>query len=99
MACPHVSGGAALVLDADPSKKPAAVLAELLDGAVLNAITGLKRGDTNALLYVGEGGPPTKPPPPSPCDKATSRGPDADGSCTCKSGFSCYESGSSGCTF
>merc|ERR1719221_977553 len=31
MACPHVSGGAALVLDADPSKKSTAVLAELLD--------------------------------------------------------------------
>merc|ERR1719517_197366 len=54
MACPHVSGGAALVLDADPTKKSAAVLSELLDNAVLNALTDLKSGDTNALLYVGE---------------------------------------------
>merc|ERR1719394_1506194 len=31
MACPHVSGGAALILEADPNKKSAAVLQELLD--------------------------------------------------------------------
>merc|ERR1719251_85973 len=29
MACPHVAGGAALVLGADPSKKPSAVLREM----------------------------------------------------------------------
>merc|ERR1719251_434722 len=31
MACPHVSGAAALILEADPSMKPSAVLRELLD--------------------------------------------------------------------
>jgi len=68
MACPHVSGGAALVLDADPTKAPAKVLSELLSGAVVGAITGLKSGDTNALLFVGEGGPPPAPPaPPAEC--------------------------------
>merc|ERR1719203_2729470 len=72
MACPHVSGGAALVLDADPSKKPDAVLQELPDNAVLNALTGLRTGDKNALLYVGAGGPPPTPepvptPPPATC--------------------------------
>merc|ERR1719491_218487 len=56
---PHVAGAAALVLDADPSKKSSAVLSELLDTAVLNALSGLRSGDTNALLYVGAGGPPT----------------------------------------
>merc|ERR1719410_276036 len=106
MACPHVSGGAALVLDADPSKKSSAVLAELLDNAVLNAITDLRSGDTNALLYVGEGGPPPTPepvptpaPPPSVCDEATSTGPDSDGDCRCNSGLTCYEAGSQGCTY
>jgi len=106
MACPHVSGGAALVLDADPSKKSSAVLQELLDNAVLNALTGLRTGDTNALLYVGAGGPPPTPepvptpaPPPSVCDEATSTGPDSDGDCRCNSGLSCYENGSSGCTY
>merc|ERR1719476_446097 len=57
MACPHVSGGAALVLDADPTKSPSKVLSELLSNSVVGAISGLKSGDTNALLYVGEGGP------------------------------------------
>jgi len=70
MACPHVSGGAALVLGANPSKRPSAVLAELLDDAYMNALTGLKNGDTNALLCVAEGGAPPgpapTPAPPSP---------------------------------
>jgi len=68
MACPHVSGGAALVMDADPDMAPAKVLAELLNGAAKGFITGLKSGDTNALLFVGEGGPPPAPPaPPAEC--------------------------------
>merc|ERR1719491_364214 len=58
MACPHVSGAAAIILEANPSMKASAVLAEMLDNAVLNALTDLKSGDTNALLYVGAGGPP-----------------------------------------
>jgi len=106
MACPHVSGAAALVLEADPSKKSSAVLQELLGDAVMNALSGLMSGDTNALLYVGEGGPPPTPepvptpaPPPSVCPSATSTGPDGDGDCRCNSGLSCYESGSPGCTF
>jgi len=68
MACPHVSGGAALILDEDPNKAPAKVLSDLLNGAVKGAISGLKSGDTNALLFVGEGGPPPAPPaPPAEC--------------------------------
>merc|ERR1711933_653972 len=37
MACPHVSGGAALVLEANPSMKASAVLQQLLDTAVKGA--------------------------------------------------------------
>merc|ERR1719195_1509386 len=68
MACPHVSGGAALILEASPSKTSSAVIQELLSRATRNAISDLKSGDTNALLYVGEGGNPTppSPTPPSP---------------------------------
>merc|ERR1719336_3012117 len=67
MACPHVAGGAALILEANPSMKSSAVLAELLDTATLNAISDLRAGDTNALLYVGEGGaPPSPTPAPTP---------------------------------
>merc|ERR1711920_415194 len=58
MACPHVAGAAALVLEADPSKKSSAVLQELLDTAVMGALSGLRSSDVNALLYVGEGGSP-----------------------------------------
>jgi len=66
MACPHVAGAAALVLSADPSKKASAVLAELRDNAATGIISGLRTGDTNALLYVGEGGAPPSPPTQAP---------------------------------
>merc|ERR1719336_1753285 len=67
MACPHVSGAAALILSADPTKKASAVLQQLLDDAYLNVLSDLKFGDTNALLCVAEGGaPPTPTPPPTP---------------------------------
>merc|ERR1719282_680066 len=67
MACPHVSGGAALVLGRDASKNPAAVLAELLADAWYDAISGLRTGDTNALLYLVPGGaPPTTTPVQTP---------------------------------
>jgi len=50
MACPHVSGAAALVLDASQGTAPAKVLQKMLDEAFTGAITDLKSGDTNALL-------------------------------------------------
>jgi len=52
MACPHVSGGAALVLNANPSTSPAAVLQELVDRAEKDALSGLRNGDVNVLLNV-----------------------------------------------
>merc|ERR1719330_1261684 len=70
MACPHVSGGAALLLDANPSMKPSAVLAQLTADATKDAISGLKSSDVNVMLYVGEGGAPPTPPteaPPADC--------------------------------
>merc|ERR1719189_2561467 len=45
MACPHVSGAAALVLGVDPSKNSAEGLQELYKGAVTNAILGLSKYD------------------------------------------------------
>jgi len=53
MACPHVSGAAALVLGEDNSKTPQKVISDLLNDATRDVLTGLKAGDTNALLYVG----------------------------------------------
>merc|ERR1719384_1939657 len=67
MACPHVSGGAALLLDANPDLKASKVVDELLDNAMVGAISGLKSGDTNKLLYVGaDGPPPPAEPTPAP---------------------------------
>merc|ERR1719337_191647 len=56
MACPHVSGAAALILEANPSKAPSKVLADLQDNAFNGVLSDLKSGDTNALLYVGADG-------------------------------------------
>merc|ERR1719245_2396097 len=58
MACPHVSGAAALVLEADSTKNAGEVLQELLDTAFIGALKDLRAGDTNALLYVGAASPP-----------------------------------------
>ena len=67
MACPHVSGAAALVLERNPTMKPSAVLANLQYNSEKDAITGLRFGDVNNLLSVVEPytGPPT-PAPPTP---------------------------------
>merc|ERR1712050_430080 len=75
MACPHVSGAAALVLGADNSKNPAKVLQELLDNAALDTLSDLKAGDTNAMLYVGAGGAPPTPPTPAPAPTPAPTGP------------------------
>merc|ERR1719354_709231 len=66
MACPHVSGAAALLLEASPSMSASAVLAELTKNAAKGAISDLKSGDVNVLLYVGAGGAPPTPPTPAP---------------------------------
>lgn len=65
MACPHVSGGAALVLQRNPSFNSAKVLSTLQEDAINGAISDLRAGDTNKLLYVG-GGSPSPPTPPAP---------------------------------
>merc|ERR1719192_3137009 len=80
MACPHVSGGAALILGADNSKSPQKVISDLLNDSVRNAISGLRSGDTNALLYVGGNGSPPSPTPPTPPTQAPSP-PPSSGDC------------------
>jgi len=52
MACPHVSGAAAILLASSPSDSPATVRSKLLKAAKNNQISDLKSGDTNALLFV-----------------------------------------------
>merc|ERR1719384_889198 len=58
MACPHVAGGAAIVLERNPQFKSQQVLEKLLNKAATNYITDLKKGDTNKLLYVAADAPP-----------------------------------------
>merc|ERR1711957_105814 len=62
MACPHVSGGAALVLGESPTKSPAKVLVDLVDRAEKGAISDLKNGDVNVFLWVGSGPAPVPSP-------------------------------------
>merc|ERR1712194_336033 len=62
MACPHVSGGAALVLGLSPTKSPVDVLADLVDRAEKGAISDLKNGDVNVFLWVGSGPAPVPSP-------------------------------------
>jgi len=58
MACPHVAGGAALMLESNPDFNAPQVLEKLLAKAATNFITDLKSGDTNKLLYVAADAPP-----------------------------------------
>jgi len=52
MACPHVSGAAAILLSSSPRDSPATVRSKLLKNAKNGVISDLKSGDTNALLFV-----------------------------------------------
>merc|ERR1719188_790997 len=92
MACPHVSGAAALVLGEDNSKSPQKVISDLLDESTKDALSGLRAGDTNALLYVGAGGAPQ--PVPTPAPVCVERDSDWGGSCECNEGeylADCYD--------
>merc|ERR1719437_410987 len=64
MACPHVSGAAALLFEEDPSTRATDMISKLTERAVEGAISGLRSGDVNILLWVGEG---EAPPPGAPC--------------------------------
>merc|ERR1719322_1143242 len=79
MACPHVSGGAALLLEQNPGLSSSGVISQLGANAIKSRISGLKSGDTNHLLYVGGGGSPSPPSPPSPSPPSGCS--DNDGNC------------------
>ena len=61
MATPHVAGGAALILSANPGMNPAQVAATMFANATPNVITNPGAGSPNRLLFVNTGGgqPPT----------------------------------------
>merc|ERR1719330_569298 len=62
MACPHVAGGAAIVLERNPQFKSPQVLEQLHSWAATNYITDLKSDDINKLLYLAADAPPPKGP-------------------------------------
>merc|ERR1712242_445206 len=114
MACPHVSGAAALLLEADPTKNTDAVRAALIDNSIKGVLAGSSDSGpvvNNFLLYVGAAGPPpspstTKPvttPAPAPAPAPTPAPPPTPGSCFsfCRDASDCteYETLCSGCSF
>jgi subtilisin family serine protease len=102
MACPHVSGAAAILLEGNPNLSMQEVLQQMLDNATPNSIEGMTTGDTNKLLYVGSDGPPPAPPPtpvpPSICGEF-STGPDQWGDCVCLPGYDCWWGNYGGCPY
>ena len=66
MACPHISGTAALILRARNINTPEKVRQDLLDESSRDELTGLRAGNINRLLYVGAGEAPTPVPTPAP---------------------------------
>jgi len=62
MACPHVSGAAALYLSVNPNLTSVQVLAQLRDRAEKGAISDQQPGDENLLLWVGAGPAPVAAP-------------------------------------
>jgi subtilisin family serine protease len=66
MASPHIAGGAALILGANPTFTPAQVRAAMVGNATSGVISNVGAGSPNLLLRVGAGGTPPPPPPPPP---------------------------------
>lgn len=66
MACPHVSGGAALILEANPTMEASVVVDALLGNSEVGALTGLKDTDSNNLLWVSSDPAPVPAPTPAP---------------------------------
>jgi len=58
MACPHVAGGAALILEYFPESNAEQVLERLQARSASSYITDLKVGDTNKMLYIASDAPP-----------------------------------------
>lgn len=73
MATPHVTGAAALYLEANPTATPAQVATALTSAATAGAISGVPAGTVNLLLYslVAAVPPPAAPVLTSPANGAT----------------------------
>ena len=85
MATPHVTGTAALYLEANPSATPAQVASVLDPNATANKVTNPGAGSPNRLLYEGFLVPATPPPPPQPTAPAPPYSPRPRGTPRCRS--------------
>merc|ERR1712054_229004 len=68
MACPHVSGAAALLLQVDPQATPLQIASKLKSQATSGAVSDPKDASPNLLLFVNT----SLTPPPTTSDKPTS---------------------------
>merc|ERR1719215_1528430 len=68
MACPHVSGAAALVFSEDPTRTVTEVEHLLKQRTTTGIVQDVKKGSPNRLLYTGldTGGSPPPTPVPTP---------------------------------
>lgn len=80
MACPHVAGAAALLLQREPELLPSQVAAKLTASATVGAVSGITSKSPNLLLYVGTTGVDTITKKPA-CDE--SEWPDLDHGLVC----------------
>jgi hypothetical protein len=86
MATPLVAGVGALILEEYPSFTPQQVRSKLLERATKGALTNLRSGDPNVLLYATAGGPAPSPvPPPSPTPAVCSES-------ACTAWYACFVS-------
>jgi aqualysin 1 len=69
MSTPHVTGAAALYLEAHPSASPAEVSQAITGSATSGILLGLGAGSANLLLYSGVTGGGQPPPPPPTVDQ------------------------------
>jgi len=92
MACPHVTGAAALLLEQDATLSPAEVRTKLLANSLPNKIGGLTTEDANRFAYVG-----TEDTGPFCPD--TFHGPSRGGDCKCNFPSKCYQNGKKWCDF
>jgi len=92
MACPHVSGAAAILLEQNPSWNRNSIMNHLTEFGRKGIIKGLKVGDPNLLLWVGRNPGPNKPSCPSFTRTAE---PSYWGDCTCKGSEFCSLDGTS----
>merc|ERR1719245_175007 len=96
MACPHVSGAAALLLEGNAGLTRDEILASMASSARVGFIAGLRPSDPDLFLWVGKDPAPAPAPTPEPllCPEwSRYPEPDSDGDCACPWGQTCSRDG------